>query len=314
MSLQISPARADYAPPSAAEATPWPAQTSQDTPAAQAPSMAYALEPSYHPQLASLFAQPAGTGGALPDVRGQDPQRIDIDLLRLNKDLYFDGGQGIPGWTPLGDAELAAAGIDPAALVDPATGLQAAIYRGADGRHALVFAGSNDLQDWITNARQGLGFDDAQYNQAVALAQDARAAFGDSLVISGASLGGGLAATTALATDTPAVIFNAAGVNDRTLERLGLDPGDARQTGADGLIRRYSIDGEILTELQEETLLINAVMPDAIGHPIVLDDPQPLSWWEKLIPGRELAHSIELHASPELLDAVIAQMEASIPG
>lgn len=309
MSLQIGPATIGY--PSADAYRP-----------AQAPSEAllpprdfapYAPEPSYHPQLAALLAAPAGSSGALPDVRGQDPQRIDIDLLRLNKDLYFDGGQGVGSWRPLGDAELAAAGIDPASLVDPSTGLQAAIYRNADGRHALVFAGSNDLQDWITNVRQGLGFDDAQYNQAVALAQDAKEAFGDSLVISGASLGGGLAATAALATDTPAVIFNAAGVNDRTLERLGLDAGDARQTAADGQIRRYSIDGEILTGLQEDTPIVSALMPDAAGHPIVLDDPQPLSWWEKLIPGRELAHSIELHASPELLDAVIAQMEASIP-
>ena len=309
MSLQVGAATTQF-PTQAAEAPP-PQATALDVPPAAATG-AYAPEPSYHPQLASLLASPSNA--ALPGVRGQDPQSIDIDLLQLNKDLYFDGGQGISGWTPLSDAELIAAGIDPASLVDPSTGLQAAIYRGADGRHALVFAGSNDLQDWITNARQGLGFDDEQYDQAVALAQKASVAFGDGLVISGASLGGGLAATAALATDTPAVIFNAAGVHDNTLERLGLDPDTARADAGAGLIRRYSIDGEILTGLQEETFGVSAVMPDAVGHHIVLDDPAPLSWWQKLIPGAELKHSIDLHADPELLEAVTGQMEELVGG
>lgn len=310
MSLQVGAATTQF-PTQAAEAPP-PQATAIDAPPAAATG-AYGPEPSYHPQLASLLAT-STTNAALPSVRGQNPQSIDIDLLRLNKDLYFDGGQGISGWTPLSDAELTAAGIDPASLVDPSTGLQAAIYRGADGRHALVFAGSNDLQDWITNARQGLGFDDEQYDQAVALAQEARVAFGDSLVISGASLGGGLAATAALATDTPAVIFNAAGVHDNTLERLGLDPDTARADAEGGLIRRYSIDGEILTELQEDTIGVSALMPDAVGHHIVLDDPAPLSWWQKLIPGAELKHSIDLHADPELLESVTGQMEDLVTG
>jgi hypothetical protein len=309
MTLQVGAATTPF-PASAADAPP-PRATAIDAPPA-APTGAYTPEPSYHPQLASLLASPSTA--ALPSVRGQNPQSIDIDLLRLNKDLYFDGGQGIAGWTPLTDAELTAAGIDPASLVDPSTGLQAAIYRGADGRLALVFAGSNDLQDWITNARQGVGFDDEQYDQAVALAQEASVAFGDSLVISGASLGGGLAATAALATDTPAVIFNAAGVHDNTLERLGLDPATARADAEAGLIRRYSIDGEILTDLQEDTPIVSALMPDAVGHPIVLDDPAPLSWWQKLIPGAEWKHSIDLHADPELLEAVTGQMEDLVAG
>jgi putative lipase involved disintegration of autophagic bodies len=65
-------------------------------------------------------------------------------------------------------------------------------------QYVLAFAGTNDMRDWLSNVRQATGYDDVQYNQAVAVAKGAKAAFGDALVIAGHSLGGGLAATAAL--------------------------------------------------------------------------------------------------------------------
>ena len=98
------------------------------------------------------------------------------------------------------------------------SGFRAGIYSN-DKQYVLAFAGTNDWRDWLSNVRQATGYDDVQYNQAVAAAKSAKAAFGDALVIAGHSLGGGLAATAALATGTVAVTFNAAGVSDYTLNR-----------------------------------------------------------------------------------------------
>lgn len=79
-------------------------------------------------------------------------------------------------------------------------------------QYVLSFAGTNDRHDWLSNIRQAVGYEDVQYNEAVALGKTAKMAFGDALVITGHSLGGGLAATAALATGTFAVTFNAAGL------------------------------------------------------------------------------------------------------
>ncbi|MFC4727618.1 hypothetical protein [Coralloluteibacterium thermophilus] len=273
-------------------------------------------EPDYNPQLQGLLqrafgAVPAANVPASFDaqVRGQEPRPIDMDLARICADVHDTASTGIDGWTRLGEAELLAAGIDPASLDDPSTGFRAALYQDDGGNTVLVFGGSNDVRDWITNFRQGLGVDDVQYNQAVALAVDAKAAFGDDLVITGTSLGGGLASTAAMATGSAAVTFNASGVNGNTLERLGLDPAQARAEAADGQIRRYSVEGELLTKLQEENIATRGLMPDAIGHRITVDDPAPLSFWEKLIPGRALAHEIDLH----MIHSVIASFEQSPP-
>lgn len=259
---------------------PPPAQTQSDAATAaddraiaQWAATPYRLEPSYHPQLAMLQAANAPSFDA--QLRGQRPQPLDLTLARIAQDVYDPNSRGIQGWTRLDDAQLQAAGIDPAALENPETGFRAAIYTDGNGRYVLAFAGSNDVQDWINNARQGVGWDAEQYDQAVQLAREAEAAFGDNLVITGHSLGGGLAATASLAIGNTAVTFNAAGVHDDTLRGLGLDPATARADAAGGLIRRYNIGGEILTSSQEDVIGLNHLLPDAPGHEIVLADPDP---------------------------------------
>ncbi|HEY0178242.1 MAG TPA: hypothetical protein VGC30_01265, partial [Dokdonella sp.] len=217
--------------------------------------------------------------------------------------------RSVDGWTRLDDGQLRAAGIDPASLEDPSTGFRAAVYQNAEGEHVLAFAGSNDAKDWTqNNIPQGLGLPAAQYDQAVALATKAKAAFGDGLVITGHSLGGGLASVASVATDSAAVTFNAAGLSDATIRRLvpDADVGALKQQAADGLIRRYAVDGDVLTG-EQETGALQGVMPDALGHKIELNDPSPLPWYEEL-PGVNLisdsAHGVTLHGIDSVLSAL----------
>ncbi|CAI1152002.1 Extracellular phospholipase A1 precursor [Serratia proteamaculans] len=237
-------------------------------------------------------------------TRGQQSQQGDYTLALLAKDVYSTTGQGVDGYSRLSDSALLGAGIDPASLHDSASGFQAGIY--SDNHHyVLAFAGTNDMRDWLSNVRQATGYDDVQYNQAVAVAKSAKAAFGDALVIAGHSLGGGLAATAALATGTVAVTFNAAGVSDYTLNRMGIDPAAAKQDAQAGGIRRYSEQYDMLTGTQESTSLI----PDAIGHKITLANNDTLSGIDDWRPSKHVDRSLTAHG----IDKVIGSMAEQKP-
>ncbi|MED5622338.1 hypothetical protein [Ideonella sp. BN130291] len=256
-------------------------------------------------------------------VRGTQSQAIDLDFAHMAQDVYLTGSTGVQGWSRLDDTALSAAGISPDQLEDKTTGFRAAMYTDGDGHYTLAFAGSNDIPDWLNNLGQGLGLDAAQYNQAIALAKDAKLAFGDELAITGHSLGGGLAAAAALATGSPAVTFNAAGVNDNTLRRVGLDPAAAKAVADQGQIRRYAVHGEILTGAQEGVPLLKAAMPDAPGHKIELSAPpleKPVNHWYDWLDGVALKHQVELGlklaARPvtlHLMDAVLQSLNTDRP-
>jgi hypothetical protein len=259
-------------------------------------------------------AQDIGAGIARPsfseEVRGVSGKPVDLTMARIMDDLYDETfgrptGQSVDGFTRLSDERLRKVGIDPAGLDDAKSGFKARLYCDAEGRVVLAYSGTDEGKDWLTNFGQGLGFETAQYNQAMALARQAKVAFGDDVVITGHSLGGGLAGAAAVATDTPAVTFNAAGVHDKTMSRIGLDPDAAALEAESGLIRRYAVKNEILTDLQERTPIMRSLMPDAIGHKIELPDPDPLSFWQKLNPVKSTRHAVDMH----YIDAVIDAME-----
>ena len=109
---------------------------------------------------------------------------------------------------------------------DPVTGFNSALYSvdHGNGNIELIYAtqGTNplDLQDWVNNGQQALGYVSAQYtqsvNNAIVLATWA-ANNGYTLSFTGHSLGGGLANANALATGLPATIYNPAGLSDGTI-------------------------------------------------------------------------------------------------
>ena len=260
----------------------------------------------YYSMLANLGASrsEAATANNSLITSGQRSQHADYSLALLAKDVYAPAATNIGGFTRLSDAALLSSGIDPASLFDTASGFQAGIYNNKQ-QYVLSFAGTNDIQDWLSNIRQATGYEDVQYNQAVALGKTAKIAFGDALVITGHSLGGGLAATAALASGTFAVTFNAAGVSDHTLNRLGIDPTQARQFAQSGGIRRYSEQHDLLTEAQESTSFI----PDAIGHKITLANSDKLTGVNDWLPHKHLERSLAAHG----IDKVLSSMNEQQP-
>ncbi len=137
--------------------------------------------------------------------------------------------------------------------------------------------------------------------------------------MTGHSLGGGLAATAAAATGRAAVTFNAAGVNDATLRRYGLDPARVKAQAEAGQMRRYNISGEALTAAQEDVPGLAEHLPDALGHEITLRDPAPPQaprfTWNPVEMARRLAQyakekverPIQLHLGDSLLQALRQQ-------
>jgi uncharacterized protein YukE len=232
----------------------------------------------------------ASTEESLADeVRGTTPQDLDLELAELAQGVY--DGEGSEHFQPLDDSAVEALGIDPDALTGPG-GFQASIYRDDEGRYVLAFAGTDpsSISDWGANAQQGVGALSSQHLQAIGLAQHLAGAVGsDNMVLTGHSLGGGLASTASVATDVPAVTFNAAGVHPNTVlaaatlghESPGLDPGQ---------VRNYHVRGEILTTLQnplgsfvDHAPFGDSILPNALGTQIALDpakgpDLHPSPW------------------------------------
>jgi hypothetical protein len=269
--------------------------------------------------LRAALTPPSSSSGASFDaaLRGQGSKPIDLQLAELSKDVGDVNGTGTNGWRRLDAQELNQAGIDPAMLETPNTGFRAAIYTDGNGRYVLAYAGSNDGNDWVdNNIPQGLGNDPEQFKQAAKLARLANLAFGDQLVITGHSLGGGLAATGALATGRVAVTFNAEGVNDQVIKDIRKDPDQARQQAQDGQIRAYSVAGEFLTETQE-----HSPAAEAPGRHITLNDPNPvrgpdIDWYDWIVnPGgtigdevndgvEDAKHSLYLHGIDPVITAL----------
>ena len=92
---------------------------------------------------------------------------------------------------------------------------------------------------------QAFGFKTSQYEQAVALAVEVKAALGNNVTFVGHSLGGGLATAAAGATGLDAITFNAAGVSSTYL-------------GTPGNITAHYIRGDILSMAQDFSPLPNA--------------------------------------------------------
>lgn len=260
------------------------------------------LSQASQPQATQPF-QPAGTypkgdGSFSSQAAGTQPQGdLDLQLAMMANDAYAaDNPQTEQalrdaGWnrlepnadgTALVDAQGREIPIDPA-LLHTSNGFDAAIYQNDQGQYVVAYRGTDDWGlanpgDADDNALQGLGFETGQYSDAIALAQRAEQVFGDgNVVVTGHSLGGGLASAAALATGASGVTFNAAGLSDQTLESLGFNPNAVRDSVADsGQLRRYIVNGDPLNGAQQDIPLIpvlNMSPPNALGHELRVDPP-----------------------------------------
>jgi hypothetical protein len=290
-----------------------------DTPPAKpetdAPQHTSTPQLPYNPQVAKLtsFQTQQPPPGFAQQVEGKNAEPIDLDLAKLAQDSYNLDNKNIDGWTRLSDTQLEAADIDPASLNDTSTGFRAAIYQDGKGDYVLAFKGTSSLNDWKADATQALGLNTAQYDEAVALATKAKAAFGNNLVLTGHSLGGGLASTASVITDTPAVTFNAAGVNDATLQRLAPEGNinAMKQAANDGLVRRYAVQGDVLTG-EQQTGFARGLIPQALGYEIQLRNPNKPAWYLEA-PGLNLITDTVSGVKDHLMNAVITALQNDQP-
>jgi hypothetical protein len=258
------------------------------------------------------------------------------DAMAMAADVYNDESTlGDTHLRRLSDQELLDAGIDPAMMEDKESGFHAAIYRNENtGEMVLVFEGTDMMSraDWLTNGKQGLGLETTQYEMAQRLGQRFDRSFpDDNKMITGHSLGGGLAAYAGLSTgneDIKVITFNASGLHDNTLASTN-GQGGVTRADAEKTVTNFNLDGELLTTLQEgkpvspvlsilsppiglANAALGVAMPDAVGrnHDIKAYDGagDPVS-----LPERVLGHkSVGLHLGDALTTSVQAEMDRSM--
>ena len=248
----------------------------------------YALEPSWHPQVAPptcgpVPAMPYDAADFSAHVSGTRGRQIDVDLMRMSSAVYEGKDLDLCGWTALDDTQLQAAGMDPGRLDVPGSQFKAEVFTDGEGNYVLAFRGTQEgAADWMTNFAQGTGqYTDEFDRLAPQAAQEFAQAFGErgvdaagnptytNLALTGHSQGGGLATIASAVTGIPAVTFDPSGIHDRTFERLGLDGEQFRGQAGDGQVRRYSMHEDALTQVQEGWFTA-PLAPDAIGHQIVV--------------------------------------------
>ena len=193
-----------------------------------------------------------------------------------SSDVYFSRITEPPDWMQLSAPSRRYQlpdGLKDATFEDTHTGFRAMLYQSKDAQEiVVVYRGvrrTNILQDSQTCLAQGLGFGAAAYRQAIELAIAVVEAYGDKVLFTGHSMGGGLAAAASLVANRPAVTFNSAGVHPATLEGFGLD--DATIDGRLKSIENYYVPGEWLSTLQRPCFVKSAAgihipLPDVRGR------------------------------------------------
>ncbi len=179
----------------------------------------------------------------------KDQKKFDLHTCYRNAAQFskqaYDEANGATIRTPIGPLGVCKPDFNPIG------NLGATIHEGDDGRYYLAFKGTapnlhlkyiytdylyslkgdaskikNDIRDILADARQASGCDQIQYDQAIELATFYQNQLDPKregkLIITGHSLGGGLAMAAALKTYGYAITFNTASIN--TLYSIGTIP------------------------------------------------------------------------------------------
>jgi len=122
----------------------------------------------------------------------------------------------------------------------PKDGFSASLFAGSDGTFYLAFRGTEPTswEDWWADLMQGGGYITSQYEQALDLVRNVLAEIerrGGRLIVTGHSLGGGLALASSYAYEIDAIVFNPATSNDWYSD------------GTPGDIRSHIVAGDILS-------------------------------------------------------------------
>lgn len=168
------------------------------------------------------------------------------------------------------------------------SGFKASLYYNEkENLYILAFAGTENLKDWITDIRQGIGLDDkkrGQYRKAIELADKVQEYAGQkNLIITGHSLGGGLASIASVATGCNAYTFNAAGLHPKTLKDQELSPNSM------GQIQAYYSTDDPLNMIQNNRSILGPLLVSSgnaflayLGSGLMLGDNLPQVAGEKI--------------------------------
>ena len=171
------------------------------------------------------------------------------------------------------------------------TGVRLALYQSSDGKVFASFIGYGDndfigqFKGWTTDVAQAFGGDPfGQYGSALKVGDILNDKYGKQLIITGQSLGGGLASAAGVTTGARTITFNASGLNPNT---LGMSQADL--TARSGNITAYDVRGEFVWGLQNNS---GGMLPTAAGRQIYL---QPVNL---------AMNSFQLHYPENILPAL----------
>jgi hypothetical protein len=200
------------------------------------------------------------------------------------------------GLEPKLPKDVCLAGGDTPALSPEVPGLKAMIYQDyitGNDQYVLAFAGTDDkiweleFDDWWNNIKQGLGWSAPQYTAAMRIGDAVGDAVGRSqLIVTGHSLGGGLASAAALVADVRADTFNAAGLHEYTLYARDqddaplLNPGGGYVELYPGTAARYQVAGNLIASHYVDYEILHFVQGyigrTAVGVQHEMDGPKDL--------------------------------------
>lgn len=191
------------------------------------------------------------------------------DMMKLAESSYNTTGAPA-GFRRIGLFELKKMGIKPESLYQNVIGLggfYSVLYTDDNGTYFYVLRGTDDLKDMIPNIKQGLGLYAKAYTQAIRTGDkinEVVSNLGAKLHVVGHSLGGGLGSAIALNSNVTATTINAAGLHKKTV---------GNRKNQYNLINSFYLEGEILTYLQEQSVVFKRAMPDAVGNRILISPP-----------------------------------------
>jgi hypothetical protein len=198
------------------------------------------------------------------------------ELAAMAADVYNDISTPPVGYRVATQSDLAQIGLKPQDLVSSQSGFRARVYvKGANesAQFVVAFRGSASASDWQANFRQGVGLSSDHYQRALNIGMRLAMRPDENVMITGHSLGGGLASATALASGRDAATFNAAGLSDATIARANAIRTDAG-IGRAVEVQAFYVRGEVLSAIQDGgDRVIGAIFGGATGARIV-DAPE----------------------------------------